>query len=363
MITPLLVCLVLSIEAPDVLPRIKPGDTELVKRVEAALQPDKELLPNHRGYLSFLKKNPAIARAEDAWLDLTLLLQFESLARDFDEALQRDAEAETLFDRYYDQSARDEALRNSVERLQRAEFGKAKKATYAEQPFSAALDYLRANPDLAMRFLQGPEQVKPAPRALYPYLDHFKEHPELLKELLDAFQGITGNPLAQTRLFPWWQAIANFNLRSGGAYSRLTSHFLAQPQRFWVWHQHNLALAADAHARTWIRYWHRKVRRIPSLETDYNRYLDLLRKYPELGDRAEQRWTKEIGPAPEWPPKENPPLLAKWTKEVTTSPGTAGMPKYKMPEKPKRPEVKRPAMPTMPTMPTRPTRPEKPPTE
>jgi len=345
---------------------IRPQTTDMVSHVEAVIENDSQLLECHRGYLGYLENNPVLRDAEEAWQELNVLAQIRQLVRDFDEALQKDVRAQTLFDQYYDQLARDDTLRASVDALQRAEFAQGKIRSSARAPadgqpllpgdlFGEGMAYLRANPDTAMRFLQNPRAVKPAPDALYPLLGHFEDRPELLTELLEAFQGLTGNPLSYTRVFPWWNETFAFDLRSAGAYGRLYAALKAHPNRFWIWHHDNLALAADAQTRSWIRYWFRKVRRTPALAEDYAAYLQHLRKHPEAAEQTRQRWNQQYGPAAAWPPKAAPPSLPAYFPAESLR-GTGGerlrKPVYTRPQKP---DVPRPKMPDKPTMPVKPT--------
>ncbi len=362
-------CFLMAIETPEEMSGWKHADRELAHRVEQALEKEPAFLRIHRGYRAYLQANASMSRAEEAWLDLTLFKELNRLNAEFDEALQRDVEAQALFDQFYDQLNRDPALRSSMESLQRVEFNEAKPAKFTEQPFSQALDTLKANPDLAMRFLSKPDRVKTAPKALTSYLDYFKDHPELLKELLDAFTGLTSNPLAQTRVFPWWQGLSTFDERSGGAYGKLMEYFLHKPQHFWVWHQRHLEWARDAQARTWLRYWHRTVRRAPALREDYYPYLRLLRQFPEGENQIEHQWASQYGPVDPWPPKENPPVLLHFQFPADSQgPKSPKMPVAPKPEKPTlrrseqapAPDVQRPEKPRMPTMPSMPAKPPKP---
>ncbi len=352
-------CLFLAIESPGEVPPPKPSASP---PVESVLEADAELLRQHRGYLAFLGRESAVARAEAAWRDLTALPRFEPLARRFDEALHGDVEAQVLFDQFYDQLARDTALRNEVEALYRTtlEEGKQRGRLEDRDLFQGAIAFLQANPDLALRFLKNPLRVNPTPESLAPLLDEFRERPELLQGLLAPLEGVSGNPLAHTRVFPWWEGVARFDAKSGGAHRALLNHFLGRPHHFWVWHQRNLALAADAQARTWIRYWRRKARRTPGLKGDYIAYLRQIEAGPALGAKAEARWTRDHGPVPPWPPKAAPPRLTplitqdeqnRWPDKNSM------MPTY---ERPGRPSVPMPSMPTAPNMPQRPAKPARP---
>jgi hypothetical protein len=291
MITWACLCLALAIETPGEMPRETPSD--LIATVETALEKDLSSLGHHRGYIEFLASNPAMARAEEAWQELSLQPEFAAADRAFDEALNRDPAAQALFDQFY---------------------------------------------------------------------DHFEAHPELLPELAETFEQITGNPLAQLRVSPWWQQWSAFDARNNGVYRALLEDFAQRPTHFRVWHQRQLALAADVQARAWIRYWHRRVRRVPALSSDnaYLRYLQSLRKQPESAARAESRWMKEHGPSAPWPPKEAPPLLSG----PALRDKAAGTPKdrVRVPtiERPQKPELRRSERYSGPTMPGKPLMPEKP---
>ncbi len=352
MIPALCLCFACGFGAPDAGQVSKRNAAEEWKIVEAALESSPDLLENHRGFLAAVKQNQALARALDTWLDLNLLAEFHALARAADEALYAAPAAERLFDQYYDQIARDPELRKNVEALQRTELDHARKADYAEQPLSNGLDYLRANPDTAVPQLRQPTQGKTFPRELRPFLDAFNSRPDLLQEFLNTFQGITANPLAQSRILPWWQTAPGFDANTGGAFNRFHKHLLAHPSRYWAWHEWNLTLAAEVRLRTWVRYWFRKERRVPDLDERYDRYLDLLRKQPDYAVRAESRWSRQSGPAPVWPPGTDPPVLPKWTPPERAVGQGQPHPRYTMPEKPGRPEVRRPDRPKMPDMPT-----------
>lgn len=78
--------------------------------VVRALENDAALLENHRGYLAYLAKRPEINRAEAAFDEILLVTRFRRLARAFDEALLRNADAQAVFDQHYDEQARTAAL-------------------------------------------------------------------------------------------------------------------------------------------------------------------------------------------------------------------------------------------------------------
>lgn len=369
----------LSIESPD---EFQAGSRTAAPAVlepfQETLEKDPDLLRHHRGYLQYLRLQPKLNAAEEAWLELRLQTDFDYADRTFDEALNADIAAQALFDQFYDQLARDMPLQGAVDALQRLQLSEKPRRTLdlpqAPTPpsFSDAIEFLRAHPDASMRFLQNPERFNPLPDALGPLLKHFDVNPGVLKELQDAFQTISGNPLAQVRIMPWWQNLAAFNTKYNGAYRLLTTEFEKHPNHFWAWHQRQLLLANDAQARDWIRYWHRRIRRTPALakDTAYLRSLQLLRRQPETAARLEQDWAKRFGPPAPWPPKESPPTLSPLqdtTPNDAMKKPTISVPTIQAPQKPilrqrdNRLAPAMPAMPEKPIMPQRPTKPEKPP--
>lgn len=304
--------------------------------VAAILQADPELRANHEGYLAFLARHPAIAKAER---DLTALMRlpgvYPELVR-FDEALHADPGAEARFDRHYDRLARDPGIRRAVESAYRLEFQARGNRRLAEP-----LAWFRANPDTALRFLRRPESVRPVPEAVYNALNDLRDRPQLLSELGDAFEALLAQPGGRTDVLPWWSDVA----------APPPMPFQDQPHRFWVWHQRHLAFAEDAHARTWARWWLRKTRRVAGLGYAYTHYLGTL----------------DEGHAPDpdaaWPPPQAPPDLPKIQPEDAPSPAPrGGVVRPPRPERPPRPAVTRPEVPrpNRPALPDRPVKPDKP---
>lgn len=320
------------------------------------LTANEELRTHHRGYRHYLLANPKIAAAELAWLDVTQVSSIRTVATAFDEALNDDPAAQRLFDQFYDQLARDLPLRNAVETLQRTEFGQGRLGPL----FSDAMTYFRANPDDALRFLQNPQLLEVLPQTLAPMLKKIGGRPEVLDELQGALEDVTDLPMAHTRVFPWWTTLGPFDEKHKGAYSNLAAHFAKYPHRFWPWHQRNVALAGDAQARDWIRYWHRKVRRTAGFGDDYMTFvhgrLDEEAKYPVSGETP-----KALA---DWPPKAAPPVLPPLGNNVgQSSEGTkkrADAPSRRIQPPPRPTKPLRPEPPPRPPRPPRPERPVRP---
>jgi hypothetical protein len=359
--------LALAIEQPDEAARITDVDQGLPARVEAALERSPELLKMHRGYLDYLKAHPDVAAAEKNWNDQIRFSEFGALTRSFDEALNSDPEAEALYNRHFDHLREDASLRDAIEKLNRNELAALKHKTpprsekpgaaRAEPPSMAdALDFLNAHPDVALPFLQNPgAAMTPTPEALNPYLNSFAAHPEWLKGMRDAFKSLNEQPEAQARVLPWYGALNQSHPAVRAAYTALRQQFARQPSQFQAWSQRELALASDAQARNWIRYWHRKVRRIPDLAGGYERYLHtILEKLPQQ-EATEARLRKPPDATPEWPPKEAPPRLPDYHPPTKTAspknhaPGEIAIPEIHHPVHPTVPHPQRPTPPTPPT--------------
>ena len=355
MIAALVFCLCLTAE-----PQGTPGplgaspERVLFNTVWNALQANPELANQHRGYLSFLEGHPEIASPEEAYSDLTTLSPFHAIASGFDEALQRDPALQNLFDRYYARIAADPMLRRSIDSLYRAEMTEP-----ALQRNGAAMTYLRAHPDMAMRFLENPARATPVPEDLYGLRAFFKEKPEVREELLTAFRRISENAAAHADVFPWWQAAAEPEREGAKSYRQLMDRLVQRPHEFWIWHNRAAALAAQPHARDWIRYWQRNVRRNAELAPPYAEYLKQTRAKPEWRKAALNEWRKTLGPTPAWPPEGPPPELtplpriepskAKHPSKQDLMP--KAVPRPKRPEKPPVPVPQKPEMPAKPTVP------------
>lgn len=320
-------------------------------KVEAALSADAALLEQHRGYLAYLDAHPAFAQAESNYLELATLPSVYPRLVQFDESLQRDPAAELQFDRFYDRLVRQPDLRGAVDQLQRIEFGQRD----GGDAFAKAMAFLRANPDTAMRFLQRPGAVSPTPDALYPMLNYFHSRPELMAELGGAFDKFVRQPEASTDAVPWFGQVFK-------QAETFTPPLLESPNRYWAWHQRNLALAADAQARAWTRYWYRLSRRTEGLGYAYLQYLKQLREQPARAHEAEARWAVQAEHLPVWPPAPAPPELPKLDDAAKDAPAPRTYENRPgRPERPERPEVARPPVPARPEMPVPPTKPTRPP--
>lgn len=274
------------------------ADATVPRTPPPALTRDAALQAQHDGYIRYLIAHPELAAVEGAWWSRMRDAGYHYAERAFDESLLGDVAAETRFDRYYDRLYADADAKQIAESLARIEFSPGDLAPL----FSEAMRDLRADPGAALAQLQADPESE-IPDALAPMLGYLSENPSVLNELVNGLQGITGSPVNLAEIAPWWAQSAQTTGGTGAAYAGLTTAFVQEPEAFWDWHRRNLALAADAQARDWIRYWHRQVRRTPGLANTY---------YAWLATRADPaRAPKRVSPeALDWPPKTAPPELA-----------------------------------------------------
>lgn len=327
--------------------------------VGEVLASNPDLLTADQGYRRYLAGHEDLARAEKAWWEALGIRRLRECVDAFDEALHDDANAQRVVDQYYDELRRDDALRAKVESVMHTELIDPVLGRHV----SAAFDYLRANPDAAMRALEAPERLDLLPEELSEAARRLSERPELMASLRDSLGDLMEDPAALQRVFPGWQALAGLDDGGGAAQREMSAYFHRHPQHFWLWHRRNLLLAEDAQARSWIRWWHRTIRRAPALHEGYAAYLS---ETPEPAEAAEP-----------WPPKTAPPRLAAWASPspdegAPASPTRPPRPTYErpsrgnleLPEMPSRPDrpagPRRPDMPDMPPMPPRPERPPRP---
>ena len=172
-------------------------------RTETALAADKDFLALHRGFVAYLQAHPDVAQAERAWWDALIEPTMGAAATQFDEALLGDPTAADALDAAYDLLAREPALREQVDALQRIEFTQPGK----RELVSDGLRALRANPDLALRSLSALNAPEDAQGAVTDFLGYLR-----------ARQGATIKQSLQKVSRPWWQ--------------RLHAHFFLRPQKY-----------------------------------------------------------------------------------------------------------------------------------
>lgn len=312
----------------------------------AALENDEALAFHDFGYWAFVDAHPAIAAAEEAYWDLSVLPRFRRIVAEFDEALNERPAAQALFDECHACLARHDRVREIDDALWRVWLEERELRGAKTEAFL----YLRANPDAAIRFLGDPPRLHPVPESLYTLIPFLKRQPKVREELYACFQQLHEEPVAHTRVFPWWREASRSGNGVGAAYGRMACYFMGSPHHFWVWRRRTAALAPCPRERDWGRYLERCVRRDPVLSRTYAEYLRARRDRPGV----------RPAPAPSaWPPEGEPPVLPPMKRAPAQGPGRP-MKEDLMPQGLVRPA--RPAKPalSMPGMPNRPARPSRP---
>jgi len=305
-----------------------------------------ELLQHHEGFLKQLAARPDLAEAERAWWHSASTPALRNLADTFEGALDANPEARLRFDAYYQALARSAETREAVEHLTRTELDRARTAN----ALPPALRYLRANPDIALRFLRDPRQLRPLPAPLEKAYDDFQRQPDWTKALHDAFQAVADRPDAHLTIFPWWRTQAE--LEADPETTKLDDALHQRPNEYWLWHARNMNLASDTQAAPWIRYWTRLIQRDTDLAREYGPFFAQLLEDPaKLNQHLAALRSTFGGSARPWPPASSPPALEKPARTQSADDLRRSVTRPKVDP----PTLKRPSRPERPTPPTRPT--------
>jgi len=345
--------------------------------LRAFLQQEPAALPNHVGYLKELARLPELAATETAWWRARTQPALRNLDTQFDEVLGESPEAQSRFDTFYAHLRENPELRSAVENLVRTELDKAK----ASPEMTRAVQYLRGHPDVAMRFLTNPSQVRPLPEALQGAYDAFLEDPEWMASLRTAFQAVLDTPEAYEAVLPWWEQLEKLGVATSESGEGLPTELYQHPRELWLWHLRNINRARNDETRPWIRYWNRLIHRDPLLAQEYGPFINQLLQEPEqLRQHLATLQDLQTADAEPWPPKMKPPTLPpldmshpalrmqqRMNHPEGDSPGAAIRPAMKIPQRPvppvfpefPRPETKQsnekstgPTFPTFPEFPT-----------
>lgn len=312
-----------------------------------AAQP--ELLLHHEGYLKQLAARPALAETETAWWQASGVPALRDLAAHFDDALANNDTARLRFDAFYKALAHSTETRTAVETLARTELERAR----TDRTLPAALRFLRANPDIALRFLKDPKQVRPLPAPLESAYRAFERQPEWRQSLFTAFDAVAQLPDAHLNIFPWWRELDN--LERAEQAPRFDEVLEERPNEYWKWHQRNVNLASVEQAAPWMRYWSSLIQRDPELAKEYGPFMTQLLEEPErLREHLVDLQDKQGGASSKpWPPDSSPPKLEPLRRADTAEKMRRTIERPSI-EQPARPDVKRPQRPGRPVSPARP---------
>jgi len=316
-----------------------------------AAQP--ELLQHHEGYLKQLAARPALAEAETAWWQASSAPALRSLALHFEEALADNDTAALRFDAFYTALSHSPEMRSAVETLVRTELERAR----TDRSLPAALRFIRANPDIGLRFLKDPKQVRPLPAPLDAAYKAFERQPEWRASLFNALDAIAHLSDAHMTIFPWWRELDALESKTQSA--ALDDALQERPNEYWKWHQRNLNLANVEQAAPWMRYWSSLIQRDPALAKEYGPFMTQLLEEPELLRQHLVDLQEKEGDttARTWPPDSAPPRLEPLSEQSDFEKMRRSVerPRIERPniERPQRPAMDRPQRPTRPASPVR----------
>lgn len=307
-----------------------------------------ELIQHHEGFLKQLAARPELAESETHWWQASTTPSLRNLATHFEDALAENDTARLRFDAFYKALAHSPEVRTAVETLARTELERAR----TDRTLPAALRFLRANPDIGLRFLKDPKQVRPLPAPLEAAYKAFERQPEWTQSLFIALDDVAHLPDAHLNIFPWWRELDNLERQDRAP--TLDDALEERPNEYWMWHQRNLSLASVDQAAPWMRYWSRLIHRDPELAREYGPFMTKLLAEPELlRQHLVDLQSKQDQESKPWPPASAPPRL---------SPLKAVDPIERMRQSIERPQIERPVRPTIdrPQRPQRPTSPATP---
>jgi len=306
------------------------------------------MLQHHEGFLKELAARPALAQAETAWWQASTIPALRELADHFETALANSDTARLRFDTFYKTLAHSPEVRTAVETLIRTELERAR----TDRSFPAALRFIRANPDIGLRFLKDSRQVRPLPAPLEAAYKAFGREPEWTQSLFQALDAVAQLPDAHVNIFPWWRELDQLDRAEQGP--RLDDALEERPNEYWKWHERNLNLANVDQAAPWMRYWSSLVHRDPDLAREYGPFMNQLLEEPELLRQHLADLQDKSGDAPKnWPPKSAPPKLEPLDRKGSIEKMRRSIERPTV-DRPEGPAVDRPQRPARPSPPTRP---------
>ena len=297
------------------------------EEVARQLQDDADLGTMHRGYVQYVASHPTLAAIEGDWWRLLSDPGRQSLVARLDRAIEADLYACAALDAYYDALARNpgtvDTLGAAIEELAQID------PLLRRHLIERLADYAKS--------LNGVEDLKrpggTVERSVS--LGYLAEGP--LRSLTEALLSTSSASSVVLRAI----GDTDDTLVDG-----LAQYLYGDPHSAVTWHRRNRVLAEDAHARSWIRYWHRVVAETAGLGAVYWGYL--LTLDPKSVGQASAPWPPKFAP----PPAVTDASSAKTDTEVP----------FDAPTRPDTPEVqvRRPVRPAPPTPPERPLGPSRP---
>lgn len=322
--------------------------------LEALFERDGDAPAHHQSYLKELARRPDLAASETGWWQSVNQPALQGLALRFNESLAQSEGGTPRFDAFYDQLLENPELRDAVEGLLRTEL----ETTRDDPGLASAVRYLRANPDLAMRFLENPARVRPLPDALADSYDAFLARPQWRASLRGALGEVLEQPAAHQAVLPWWEQLTRLEAARDEADAALDTELHGHPRAFWLWHLRNVNRARQKEARPWIRYWERLIHREPDLARQYGPFVtDLLRDPERLRQHLADLEGQLGRSGAAWPPEKAPPRLPPMdiSGTVDALKGGINQPRVNVPERPtisRPPRPRRPQRPSFPDFPS-----------
>ncbi len=332
----LTICCILGIESPQELA----APLDAPSPAARFLEQNPGYRSHHEGYQRFLDGHPEVAQAERAWTGLLASERFRPLVQDFEDALERDSEAVGKFDAFYDTALQNPALLSSIASLQPL----PQPSPTPQSGTNLQADLLRRQSQILGSFGESTEEEEDAPGSISSLLSAAQQNPEISAQLQSIAQ-----PSAMPNAGPaqaWWSLVLQLDARGGGAYRRLASYFIQTPTDFQCWHQRNLALSKQPHARSWIRYWHALVRENPELKNTYYTFLKQGGSIQSASSGSLVARIRAIQESP-WPPESLPPAAANPIQKMERQPPARPWSESRdpLPVRPQMPQ--RPAPPAM----------------
>lgn len=217
--------------------------------------------------------------------------------------------------------------------------------------------YLEANPAIAkLEAAYAALCREPGFSAVAQAFDEALSQDASAERSLGAYQSpLAEHEAARANVSPWWKALSEDDGELGDRYGVLEQYLAPRPEAGQVWRERMEGQVLASGARPWIRHWHGRVLREPILARRYWPYMEIIWENPELARQTAERWARQYGTAPAWPPKEKPPVLQPLAGTAKSPQAQSARPARKLtrPTRPQHPTVTGPTRPELRTAPRR----------